>query len=238
MNETALLFSKVSQSFGPHSGLKHVDFSVAAGEFHAVLGVNGAGKTTLIKCLLDFCHLQSGRIEIFGIAHLSPKARANLAFLPEQFTPPYFLNGREFIQYTLNLHRLHYDAGKTNAMLADLELDRAALAKPVRDYSKGMTQKLGIAACLLTQKPLYIMDEPMTGLDPKAHALLTAKLRQLKQQGTTLLFTSHSLPDVEALCDRLTVLHEGEVRFTGTPGAFCEAFAAKTVELAFMQCID
>jgi ABC-2 type transport system ATP-binding protein len=238
MSETALLFSKVSQSFGPQAGLKHVDFSVAKGEFHAVVGVNGAGKTTLIKCLLDFCQLQSGRIEIFGVAHLSPKARAPLAFLPEKFNPPYFLNGREFIQYTLNLHRLHVDGAIADAMLADLELDRAALAKPVREYSKGMTQKLGLAACLLTQKPLYIMDEPMTGLDPKARALLKTKFLQLKRQGTTMLFTSHSLPDVETLCDKLTVLHEGEVRFTGTPAAFREAFVAKHLEQAFLKCID
>ncbi len=238
MSEHALLFSKVSQSFGPHAGLKQVDFSVAPGEFHAIVGVNGAGKTTLLKCLLDFCALQSGRIEIFGVAHLLPKARAPLAFLPEKFTPPYFLNGREFLQYTLNLHGLAYDGAQAESLLTELSLERSALAQPVRNHSKGMTQKLGLAACLLTQKPLYVMDEPMTGLDPKARALLKTKLLALKKQGMTLLFSTHSLADVEVLCDRLTVLHDGEVRFTGTPDAFRAAFVAHDLEGAFLKCID
>lgn len=238
MAQTALLFSGISQSYGNRAALKHIDFNVAAGEFHAIVGVNGAGKTTLFKCLLDFCALQSGRIEIFGVAHLSPASRAPLAFLPEKFNPPYYLNGREFIRYTLNLHRLAYDHSNVDAMLTDLDFDRTALALPVREYSKGMTQKLGLVACLLTQKKLYVLDEPMTGLDPKARLLLKNKLLALKQQGATLLFSSHSLADVEALCDKLTVLHEGEVRFTGTPDAFRAAFSAEDLEQAFLKCID
>lgn len=234
----ALLFSGVTQSYGSRTALKNVDFNVAEGEFHAIVGVNGAGKTTLFKCLLDFCALQGGRIEIFGVAHVSPLSRVPLTFLPEKFNPPYYLNGREFIRYTLNLHRLSYESAKVDALLAELDLDRAALALSVREYSKGMTQKLGLAACLLTQKPLYILDEPMTGLDPKARLLLKNKLLALKQRGTTLLFSSHSLPDIEALCDKLTVLHEGQVRFTGTPDAFRAAFSADNLEQAFLHCID
>jgi ABC-2 type transport system ATP-binding protein len=235
---TALLFSGVTQSYGSRTALKNVDFSVAEGEFHAIVGVNGAGKTTLFKCLLDFCALQSGRIEIFDTAHVSPPSRAPLAFLPEKFNPPYYLNGREFIRYTLNLHRMSYESAKVDAMLTELDLERAALALSVREYSKGMTQKLGLAACLLTQKKLYVLDEPMTGLDPKARLLLKNKLLSLKQQGATLLFSSHSLPDVETLCDKLTVLHEGQVRFTGTPEAFRAAFSCKDLEHAFLKCID
>lgn len=203
-----------------------------------IVGVNGAGKTTLFKCLLDFCAIQSGRIEIFGVAHVSPPSRAPLAFLPEKFNPPYYLNGREFLRYTLNLHRLTYDTATVNALLAELDLDRASLALPVREYSKGMTQKLGLAACLLTQKKLYVLDEPMTGLDPKARLLLKNKLLALKHSGATVLFSSHSLSDVAALCDKLTVLHEGQVRFTGTPDAFRTAFSAEDLERAFLTCID
>jgi ABC-2 type transport system ATP-binding protein len=238
MKQDALLFSQVSQSYGSRAALKNVDFTVTAGEFHAIVGVNGAGKTTLFKCLLDFCAIQSGRIEIFGVAHLTPSSRASLTFLPEKFNPPYYLNGREFIRYALNLHRLSYDATTVNSMLTDLDLDRAALALSVREYSKGMMQKLGLAACLLTQKSLYVLDEPMTGLDPKARLLLKNKLLALKRSGTTLLFSSHSLPDVEALCDKLTVLHEGQIRFTGTPDAFRTAFSAEDLEHAFLKCID
>jgi ABC-2 type transport system ATP-binding protein len=238
MNPNALLFSGVTQSYGKRTALKNVDLSLVTGEFHAIIGVNGAGKTTLFKCLLDFCTVQSGRIEIFGVAHLSPSSRAPLAFLPEKFNPPYYLNGREFIRYSLNLHRLSYQAAAVNSMLKDLDLDRASLSLSVREYSKGMTQKLGLAACLLTQKKLYVLDEPMTGLDPKARLLLKNKLLALKQSGATLLFSSHSLADVEVLCDRLTVLHAGEVRFTGTPEAFRQAFSCNDLDSAFLTCID
>jgi ABC-2 type transport system ATP-binding protein len=238
MTQAALLFTGVTQAYGKRLALKQVDITVAAGEFHAIVGVNGAGKTTLFKSMLDFCAIQSGRIEIFGVAHLSPQSRAKLAFLPEKFNPPYYLNGREFIQQTLGLHRMSYDIAAVNAMLTELDLDRAALSLSVSEYSKGMTQKLGLAACLLTQKSLYVLDEPMTGLDPKARLLLKNKLLALKKTGATLLFSSHSLADVEILCDKLTVLHEGQVRFTGTPEAFRAAFSAQDLEQAFLHCID
>ncbi|MGB8337288.1 MAG: ABC transporter ATP-binding protein [Burkholderiales bacterium] len=238
MTRLALLFSGVTQSYGSRTALKDVTFNVAAGESHAIVGVNGAGKTTLFKCLLDFCSLQSGRIEIFGLVHLSPPSREPLAFLPEKFNPPYYLNGSEFIRYSLNLHRMPYGAAEVETMLTDMDMDRAALGLSVREYSKGMTQKLGLAACLLTKRSLYVLDEPMTGLDPKARMLLKNKLISLKQQGATLLFSSHSLPDVGVLCDKLTVLHEGQVRFTGTPDAFRTAFSAEDLERAFLNCID
>ncbi len=238
MPQNALRFSQVSQSYGHRAGLKNVDLNVVSGDFHAIVGVNGAGKTTLFKCLLDFCAIQSGRIDIFAVAHVSPLSRSALAFLPEKFNPPYYLNGREFIRYTLNLHRLNYDAAKVNAMLTELDLDRTALSLSVREYSKGMTQKLGLAATLLTHKSLLVLDEPMTGLDPKARLLLKHKLQSLKQNGTTVLFSSHALSDVEALCDKLTVIHEGQVRFTGTPEALRLAFSADNLEQAFLQCID
>lgn len=238
MTQNALFFSAITQAYGRRTALKAVTFSVTAGEFHAIVGVNGAGKTTLFKCLLDFCAVQSGRIEIFGVSHLSPASRASLAFLPEKFNPPYYLTGREFIDFSLNLHRLAYDPVAVGSVLTELDLDRAALALPVREYSKGMTQKLGLAACLLARKSLYVLDEPMTGLDPKERLLLKQKLLSMREQGATLLFSSHSLPDVEALCDKLTVLHEGEVRFTGTPQAFRAAFSADDLERAFLNCID
>jgi len=203
-----------------------------------IAGVNGAGKTTLIKCLLDFCDLDSGSIEIHGTSHRRPRSRARLAFLPERFTAPYFLTGREFIAMMLQLFGCRYEEERLCAMFAALDLDVAALDKPVRAYSKGMTQKLGLAACFLSQRDLYVLDEPMSGLDPKARDRARDLLLNLKSEGRTLLFTSHSLADVEEVCDRVTVLHEGTMAYAGSPGGLRERYGETSLERAFLKCIE
>src|SRR5207245_2473887 len=156
-----------------------------------------------------FCDLDSGAIEVHGVKHHRPQARARLAFLPERFTAPYFLTGREFIAMMLQLFGSRYEEERVRAMFAALDLEAAALEQPVRAYSKGMTQKLGLAACFLSGRDLYVLDEPMSGLDAKACARAKDLLLNLKSEGRTLLFTSHSLADVEAVRDRVTGLHGG-----------------------------
>jgi ABC-2 type transport system ATP-binding protein len=237
MTVPALRFQQVVKRYGAASVLQGVDLELQAGQCFGLVGVNGAGKTSLIKCLLDFCGMDGGAIEIFGRPHRDPAARGPLGFLPERFTPPYYLTGADFIRYLLTLQGLRYDADAVAAMLAALDLEPAALKRTVRQYSKGMTQKLGLAACLLSRKQLYILDEPMSGLDPKARALLKAQLRQLQQAGGTLFLTSHALADVDELCDRMAILHDGRIRFSGTPAECRERYGAGTLEQAFLACI-
>jgi ABC-2 type transport system ATP-binding protein len=122
-------------------------------------------------------------------------------------------------------------------MLAAFELEPTVLDAPVRTSSKGMTQKLGLAACLLARKALYVLDEPASGLDPKARALFKDRLAALRPAGATVFFTSHALADVEEICDRLAVLHAGRVVFAGTPGALRAATGAASLEAAFLRCI-
>ena len=172
----ALRLVALTKDYGTTSVLAGVSFDVRPGELFGLIGVNGAGKTTLLKCLLDLCDVADGRIEIFGVPHRSTTARARLAYLPERFNPPFYLTGRDFLRYMAELHRAPYDADAVSRIFDALDLDLAALAKPVRSYSKGMTQKLGLAACLLSGKELQILDEPASGLDPKARALLKAEL--------------------------------------------------------------
>ena len=238
MPELALRFAGVVKNYGRAPALRNVTFEVERGEFFGLVGVNGAGKTTLLKCLLDFCDINGGSIEIFGTPHHQPAARKRLSFLPERFTPPYYLTGEDFIRYVLDMQAAPYDRGATEQMLRRLELDRAVLAQPVRAYSKGMTQKLGLAACVLARKDLYILDEPSSGLDPRAHALLKAQLLELKQEARTVLFTSHALADVAELCDRVAVIHAGTLRYLGTPAALCAQYSCSDLEQAFLRCID
>jgi ABC-2 type transport system ATP-binding protein len=234
----SLSFQAVTKRYGTRTVLDAVSLSVAPGECVALVGVNGAGKTSLLKCLFDFTAIAAGSIEISGVSHLKSVARQPLVYLPERFTPPAFLTGAEFLDYMFQLHGSRVDAARAAAMCDALALDRAALVTPVRSYSKGMAQKLGLAACLLVAKPVLVLDEPMSGLDPKARALLKVQLRALREAGSTVFFSSHELADVEALCDRLLILHEGRLRFAGSPAACRATFGGATLEQAFLHCID
>ncbi|MGH8650336.1 MAG: ABC transporter ATP-binding protein, partial [Burkholderiales bacterium] len=104
--------------------------------------------------------------------------------------------------------------------------------------SKGMTQKLGLAACLLSGKDLYVLDEPTGGLDPKARALAKGELAALRRAGRTIFFTSHALADVAEMCDRLAVMHAGRLRFAGTPQELTDRTGAPDLERAFLACIE
>ncbi len=234
----ALKFDRVTKSYGALAVLRGVGFEVAAGECFGLAGINGAGKTTLIKCLLDFCSPDSGHIEICGRPATLAAARTPLAFLPERFAPPYFLRGEEFLRHVLALYGKPYDAARAQTAVAALDFDPVALARPVCGYSKGMTQKLGLAACLLAEREVCVLDEPMSGLDPKARALAKAGFAGLRAAGRTLFFTSHVLSDIEELCDRMAILHGGELRFIGTPAELAARHPGASLEQSFLRVID
>jgi ABC-2 type transport system ATP-binding protein len=237
MAAPALRISSLGKSYGSAVALADFSLDIAAGEFFGLVGENGAGKTTLLKCVLDFCDIQTGAIGIFGTPHRQTTARSRLAFLPERFTPPYHLTGRDFLRYISELHRQSYDDTRARAMLANLELDAGALDRPARTYSKGMTQKLGLAACLLSGKDLYILDEPTSGLDPKARALLKRELKAQHGAGRTVLMTSHALHDIAEMCGRMAVVHRGRLRFAGTPAEFVTQHGVADLEQAYLACI-
>lgn len=238
MTNTALQFVNLVKRYDKKKTvLQGLNLRIAKGEFFGLVGMNGAGKTTLIKCLLDFCAADEGTIEIFGVSNRLTQARAPLAFLPERFMPPYYLTGMDFLKYMLKLQALPYDGVEVATLLQGLDLDPSALTRPVRSYSKGMTQKLGLAACFLAHKDLYVLDEPMSGLDPKARALLKARIHELRSRGCTLFFSSHALADVEEICDRMAILHDGQLRFVGSPAECRQHYEADTLEQAYMRCI-
>jgi ABC-2 type transport system ATP-binding protein len=237
MNHPALRFHQVVKTFEKKKVLQALSLDVVAGEFFGLVGMNGAGKTTLLKCLFDFCTVDSGQIEIFGKSNRLPNSREPVAFVPERFIPPYYLTGRDFLQYMLKLQGLPYDEERALACMTELDLDGQALVKAVRLYSKGMTQKLGLTAAFLANKALYVFDEPMSGLDPKARALLKQKMQQLRLSQSTLFFSSHALADVEEMCDRMAILHDGQLRFIGTPEQCIAQYQAKNLEQAYLQCI-
>jgi len=228
---------QVRKSFNKNKILDNICLDIKQGEFFALVGINGAGKTTLINCLLDFRDISSGEITLFGVQHTHATARKNLAFLPEQFVPPNHLTGQDFLFFMAKLHGYTYEHQRVLKTCHILDLSETALKKPVRVYSKGMAQKLGLAACFLSKKSLLILDEPMNSLDPKARAHVKQHLLNLKAENTSLFFTTHILSDVEVLCDRMAILHEGHLKFVGSPAECCAQFSTQDLEQAFLRCI-
>jgi ABC-2 type transport system ATP-binding protein len=234
----ALAFHAVGKRFGTAVALDGIDLDVAAGSFFGLTGVNGAGKTTLLKCMLDLTSADSGSISIFGAPSNDCFARRRLSFLPERFSPPHHLNGRQFLRMMAGMRGETYDEGAARGMLERVDLDIGALARTVKTYSKGMTQKLGLVACFLARRDLTVLDEPMSGLDPKARALVKDLLGDIRRAGGTLFFTSHALADVEEICDQVAVLHAGRLRFVGAPAQLRGNTGEKTLERAFLRLIS
>jgi ABC-2 type transport system ATP-binding protein len=238
MRESAALrVAALRKRYRDLHALDGVELEVAAGEAFGLVGANGAGKTTLIKCILDLTAADGGSVEIFHVKSTDPGSRRRLAYLPERFNPPHYLRGREFLALMLELAAERYEEARVLPLLDELQLERGALDKEVRTLSKGMTQKLGLAGCFVVRRDLYVLDEPMSGLDPAARVAVKSLLRRLAGEGRTLFFTSHVLADVEELCASIAVLERGRVRFRGAPAALCERYGDANLERAFMNCI-
>ena len=236
-SKAAVRISSLVKRYGKRSALAGVSLDLADGEAFGLVGANGAGKTTLIKCLLDLCGYDAGHIEIFGVPARRPEARRRLAYVPERFMPPHYLRCGEFLKLMMELAAQRYEPERAARLLEELELERGVLDQPVRQLSKGMTQKLGLAGCFLVGRDLYVLDEPMSGLDPAARVAVKSVLRRLAAQGRTLLFTSHVLVDVEELCSSIAVLDQGQLRFRGSPATLCARYGEAHLERAFMRCI-
>lgn len=218
--------------------LDGIDLAVNDGECLALVGANGAGKSTLIKAMLDIGGLDAGSIRIGGVAHTDRRARADLAYLPERFQPPYYLRGREFLAYMLALYGRRIATAPVAETCHTLGLPEEALERSVQSYSKGMAQMLGLAACLLSERKLLVLDEPMSGLDPVARLRLRDVLRERHAAGTTILFTTHLLADADMLADRVAMLYAGRILAVGTAEDICRQFDVATLDEAFAACVQ
>ncbi|UCH46766.1 MAG: ABC transporter ATP-binding protein [Betaproteobacteria bacterium] len=234
---TALEFFGLSKRYGTIEAVSSLSMRIGTGTTFGLVGANGAGKTTLIKCLLDFCAIDGGRINIFGVPSSRTEARSRLAFLPERFVPPYYLTARDFLHLMARMYGRDFDLQESVNMLATLDLEPDVLARPVRSLSKGMTQKIGLASCLLSARELLVLDEPGSGLDPKARALFKAAVRSAHAAGRTIFLTSHSLADVDEMCDQISVMHRGVLRYSGNPAQMKQQYDAASLEQAFLNCI-
>lgn len=202
----------LSKSFGGKIAVRDLSLRVERGEVFGFLGPNGAGKTTSVKMLLDLVRINSGSGTLLGKPLGDPATRARIGFLPEHFRFHDWLTAVEFLHLHADLYRM--SAQQKNLRTGEL-LELVGLLphsqKKLREFSKGMLQRIGLAQALLNQPELVILDEPTSGLDPVGRRLVRDIIRDLRQQGTTVFLNSHLLSEVEITCDRVAFIKQGEV---------------------------
>jgi ABC-2 type transport system ATP-binding protein len=214
--------------------LEDITLTVRRREIFGLLGQSGAGKTSLLKSILLLESAHAGSIRLFGEPHDAASARSRLAYLPQRFQPPSHLTGRDFLRLTLAFHGCQAKRSHIAARAEQLELDPNALRRPIRDYPKGMVQKLALLAQFLTDLPLLVLDEPMSGLDPKARTLVKRQLAAERARGRTILLSAVIAADHDGLCDRIAILHLGRLSYVGTPDQLRARTAAPTLASAFL----
>ena len=232
-----LQITDVSTGYGKKQVLRSVSLSVKPAEVFGLIGLNGAGKTTLIRSILGLRAAQ-GSIAIFDESASTHAARRHLIYLPEKFQPSSQLIGWEYLKILLSYFDQRLEETRGREIAIALDLDPTALDRRVRTYSKGMGQKLGLLGTFLVRTPLMILDEPMSGLDPRARALLKDRLIQTKRDGRSIFFSSHILSDIAEICDRIGVLHGGKIVFLGQPAELVARHGAASLERAFLAAID
>lgn len=236
--QTILSVHEICKSYGKKQVLQNVSLTLAKGELFGLIGLNGVGKTTLIKIILDLVKADSGGTEIDGVASTRTHSRRNLAYVPEKFQPSRYLTGFEYLKLSSSYYGKELDKPRALELARSLALDEDALNRKVGSYSKGMGQKLGLLAACLTDQPLLILDEPMSGLDPKARILLKNLMLEMKEKGRTIFFSSHILADIDEICDRIGIIDNTQLIYNGTPQAFKEAQGEASLERAFLKAIS
>ena len=238
-HDQALSLQNVSVSYGPLQVLSDISFQVKNGEMFGLIGLNGAGKTTMIKTILSLRNKDSGEIFILGHPSYEKSVRKSLVFLPERFEPPWFLTGLEFIQFSLKIYGHPYEEQRVYDMAERLALDTKALKRKVQTFSKGMRQKLGLIATFITQCEVLILDEPMSGLDPRARRLVKNLMADCqKESRRTIFLSSHILADMDEICDRVCVLHDSRLVYTGTPENMKTEGKSDNLEQSFLNLIE
>lgn len=198
--------------FGDKVAVSNLTLSVERGEVFGFLGPNGAGKTTSVKMLLNLVFPSGGEGYLFGQPLNDPSIRSRVGFLPEHFRFHDWLRGDEFLQLHAELYRLpRQQARRRIGELLDLVGLTPHASKKLREYSKGMLQRIGLAQALLNQPELVILDEPTSGLDPVGRRLVRDIIRDLSQRGVAVFINSHLLSEVEITCDRVAFIKHGEV---------------------------
>ena len=224
------------KNFGDFTAVRGIDFDVRRGECFGLLGPNGAGKSSIVKMIYGFSPVTSGELEVFGldVGSGSRKIKSRLGVVPQEDNLDPELSVRENLLVYAGYFRLGKELARTRAGEILDFMDLADKAGEVVDHlSGGLKRRLTLGRALINRPELLILDEPTTGLDPYARHLVWQRLRRLKEAGTTMLLTTHYLEEASQLCERLIILHRGEILEAGSPVELIDRHVGKeALELA------
>ena len=223
MNPTILELKSLRVEYRARDGdkakklaVRNLNLEVRAGEVFGFLGPNGAGKTTTMNVLLGFVNATAGDAYLFGVNVKEPIARQRIGYLPELTYYYKFLTAEEILRFyarIFGIPRAEADRRIENLIrLVELE---SARKRPLKTYSKGMQQRVGLAQALINDPDLLILDEPTSGLDPLGRMKVRQIIQRLKNEGKTVFFSSHELGEVETVCDRVAIINQGELMVEG-----------------------
>ena len=218
--------------------LDDISITMKPSEIFGLIGLNGIGKTTLIRIALDLIKADFGNIKFFDKDHKDKNSRQDICYLPERFHPSAYLTGFEFLRISNLFYNKSLDKNRAEELAKRVDLDPSALSKQIKSYSKGMGQKVGLISCFLSEAPLLILDEPMSGLDPKARIGLKDLILDYKKQGKSVFFSSHILADVDEICDRINILNNTKIVFNGIAEDLKEQCKEQSLERAFLKLIQ
>ena len=215
-----------------------LNLKVGSGEVFGFLGPNGAGKTTTMNVLLGFVTATGGSASIFGVDVRQPIARQRIGYLPELTYYYKFLNAEELLRFYARIFRIPRadQDRRISEVLKLVELD-GARKRLIKTYSKGMQQRVGLAQALINNPDLLILDEPTSGLDPLGRMKVREIIKRLKEEGKTVFFSSHELGEVETVCDRVGILHEGKLRVEGRVSDLVQKYQCN-LENVFLKIVD
>jgi ABC-2 type transport system ATP-binding protein len=230
----AIRLDGLGKRYGRVTALSNVSLDVQPGEIFGFLGLNGAGKTTTIRILLDLVRPTAGRAFVFGADCFADglTVRAQIGYLPGELGFRGDMTGNATLDFLARLHARRIDVRWRRDLLRRLELAPADLARKVREYSTGMKRKLGIVQAFQSDAPLLILDEPTDGLDPLMQEAVYDLLAEVKRRGRTVFMSSHVLPEVERVCDRIGLLRNGALRLVSSVDEV-RHLAARRVRVVF-----
>jgi ABC-2 type transport system ATP-binding protein len=222
---------------GRKLAVNQLNLKVQAGEVFGFLGPNGAGKTTTMNVLLGFVNATDGEAFLFGVNVREPIARQRIGYLPELTYYYKFLTAEELLRFysrIFGIPRGHADQ-RIDQLLKLVELE-GARKRPIKTYSKGMQQRVGLAQALINNPDLLILDEPTSGLDPLGRMKVRGIIQRLKNEGKTVFFSSHELGEVETVCDRVAIINQGELKVEGRVADLVEKHQAN-LEKIFLNIV-
>lgn len=222
---------------GRKVAVNDLNLKVHAGEVFGFLGPNGAGKTTTMNVLLGFVNPTAGAAYLFGVDVREPIARQRIGYLPELTYYYKFLTAEELLRFYARIFRIPREQTeqRIDQLMKLVELEHAR-KRPIKTYSKGMQQRVGLAQALINNPDLLILDEPTSGLDPLGRMKVREIIQRLKNEGKTVFFSSHELGEVETVCDRVAIINRGELKEEGRVADLVQEYQSN-LEMIFLKII-